>query len=125
MTTFEPGAKLVLTQTGVRRPFSTAFWATSPAPTMTEGLDVLVQLVIAATTTEPCSSSKVLFWWETLILTFAETATAVPPEPWAFFWSKAGRSRCQRTLASFRGTRSCGRLGPASEGSTVDRSSDK
>ena len=35
------------------RPRSTAFLATSPAPIMTEGLEVLVQLVMAAMTTDP------------------------------------------------------------------------
>ena len=40
------------------RPRSTAFFASSPAATMTDGLEVFVQLVIAAMTTEPCSSSN-------------------------------------------------------------------
>ena len=53
MTTFEPGARLALTQGLVVRPCSTAFLASSPAATITEGFDVLVQLVIAAITTEP------------------------------------------------------------------------
>ncbi len=34
-------------------PRSTAFLASRPAATMTDGFDVLVQLVIAAMTTEP------------------------------------------------------------------------
>src|SRR3954451_22550636 len=50
VTTFEPGARLVFTH-GLRvRPRSTAFLASSPAPTMTAGLDVFVQDVIAAIT---------------------------------------------------------------------------
>ena len=53
VTTREPGARLALTQGLVARPFSTAFLASSPAATITEGFDVLVQLVIAAITTEP------------------------------------------------------------------------
>ena len=53
MTTFEPGARLDLTQGLRRRPRSTAFLARSPAVTSTCGLDVFVQLVIAAITTEP------------------------------------------------------------------------
>src|SRR5438270_13768404 len=58
MTTLLPGASEVLTH-GLRcRPRSTAFFASKPAPTMTNGLDVLVQLVIAATTTAPWSSSN-------------------------------------------------------------------
>jgi hypothetical protein len=36
-----------------RRPRSTAFFASSPAPTMTAGLDVFVHDVIAAITTTP------------------------------------------------------------------------
>ena len=53
MTTFEPGARLVLTH-GLRvRPRSTAFLASRPAPTITDGFEVLVQLVIAAITTAP------------------------------------------------------------------------
>ena len=35
-------------------PASTAFFASSPAPIITDGFDVLVQLVIAAITTDPC-----------------------------------------------------------------------
>lgn len=59
MTTFEPGASVVLTH-GLRvRPFSTAFFATSAAATITYGFDVLVQDVIAATVTAPWSISYV------------------------------------------------------------------
>src|SRR5690349_5303162 len=58
MTTLEPGASVVFTH-GLRdRPRSTAFLASSAAPSMTCGLDVLVQDVIAAITTAPWSSSK-------------------------------------------------------------------
>jgi hypothetical protein len=53
VTTFDPGAKLVLTQGRVRNPRSTAFFANSPAPIMTAGLEVFVQLVMAAITTAP------------------------------------------------------------------------
>ena len=60
MTTVEPGASEVLTQ-GLRvRPRSIALRASRPAPTMTLGLEVLVQLVIAAMTTRPWSSSNVV-----------------------------------------------------------------
>ena len=56
MTTLEPGASVVLTQ-GLRfRPFSTAFLASSAAPTMTYGLEVFVQEVMAAMTTRPWST---------------------------------------------------------------------
>src|SRR5882757_5279627 len=57
MTTLEPGASVVLTQ-GLRcNPRSTAFLASSAAPIITEGLDVLVHEVIAAMTTAPWSTS--------------------------------------------------------------------
>ena len=59
MTTFEPGARLVFTH-GLRwRPRSTAFFASRPAPTITGGFDVFVQLVIAAITTRAVLSSIV------------------------------------------------------------------
>src|SRR5215213_232009 len=57
MTTLEPGASVVFTH-GLRcSPRSTAFFASSAAPTMTDGLEVLVQDVIAAITTAPWSTS--------------------------------------------------------------------
>ena len=56
MTTLEPGARVVLTH-GLRfRPFSTAFFASSAAPIITNGLEVFVQEVIAAMTTWPWST---------------------------------------------------------------------
>src|SRR3712207_967698 len=57
VTTFEPGARLVFTCGSTESPFSTAFLARSPAPIITEGFEVLVQLVMAAMTAEPCLSS--------------------------------------------------------------------
>src|SRR5215217_3733146 len=72
VTTFEPGARLVLTHGFRVRPRSTAFLASSPAPIITLGFEVLVQLVIAATTTEPCSR---------VVATVSATATAVAPPP--------------------------------------------
>ena len=42
------------------RPRSTAFFASSPAPIMTEGFEVLVQLVMAAITTAPSCSEMSL-----------------------------------------------------------------
>ena len=53
MTTVEPGASDVLTQGLTSRPRSTAFFASRPAPIITDGFDVFVQLVIAAITTRP------------------------------------------------------------------------
>src|SRR5260370_29559992 len=60
MTTLDPGASVVFTQ-GLRfRPLSTAFLASSAAPTMTEGLDVFVHEVMAAITTLPWSTPVVV-----------------------------------------------------------------
>src|SRR5258705_9413067 len=57
MTTLGPGASVVFTQGRLLSPCSTAFFASSAAATITEGLDVFVQEVIAAITTEPWSTS--------------------------------------------------------------------
>ena len=57
MTTVEPGASEVFTHGWRSSPRSTAFCASSPAPIITDGFEVLVQLVIAAITTRPWSSS--------------------------------------------------------------------
>src|SRR5918999_6085281 len=60
VTTRDPGAREVLTHGLDLSPLSTAFLARRPAPSITDGLEVLVQLVIAAMTTEPslrCTSS--------------------------------------------------------------------
>src|SRR5258706_16410526 len=53
VTTSDPGARLVFTQGLDVRPRRTAFLARRPAPIITLGLEVFVQLVIAATTTAP------------------------------------------------------------------------
>src|SRR3954447_6593723 len=101
MTALEPGASDVFTHGLVLRPFSTAFLATSPAATITDGFDVFVQLVMAAITTEPfvrCPSG----------------VSAALPIPL--------RAASQAAFDSRRGTRSWGRLGPARLGSTVARS---
>src|SRR4051812_42916924 len=57
MTTLDPGASVVFTHGLAVRPRSTAFLASSAAPIITCGLDVLVQEVIAAITTWPWSTS--------------------------------------------------------------------
>src|SRR3954469_16640226 len=57
MTTLEPGASEVFTHGLAASPRSTAFFASSPAPTITDGLDVLVHEVIEAITTAPWSIS--------------------------------------------------------------------
>src|SRR5215218_11276839 len=55
MTTLEPGASDVLTHGLTSRPRCTALRASRPAPIITSGFEVLVQLVIAAMTTSPWS----------------------------------------------------------------------
>src|SRR5215469_6392271 len=68
MTTLEPGASVVFTQ-GLRvSPALTAFRASSAAPTMTNGFEVLVHEVIAAITTEP---------WSTLVSVPSSNVTLV------------------------------------------------
>src|SRR5215469_8500401 len=56
MTTLEPGASVVFTHGLRSSPASTARRASSAAPTITDGLEVLVHEVIAAITTEPWST---------------------------------------------------------------------
>src|SRR5919108_2451995 len=58
MTTLEPGASEVFTHGLAASPRSTALRASRPAASITDGLEVLVQLVIAAITTWPWSRSK-------------------------------------------------------------------
>src|SRR3954452_1978058 len=56
MTTLDPGASVVFTHGLAVRPRSPAFLASSAAPIITCGLDVLVQEVMAAITTCPWST---------------------------------------------------------------------
>src|SRR6266480_5783229 len=58
VTTSEPGASDVFTHGGTISPRSTALRASRPAAIITDGLDVLVQEVIAAITTWPSASSN-------------------------------------------------------------------
>src|SRR5215472_11266736 len=135
MTTLDPGASVVFTH-GLRvRPASTAFRASSAAPTITNGFDVLVHEVIAAMTTEP---------WSTLVCVPSSRVTGVradgrpsnPPDTGseagnvaAIPLSRLGEDTYEpsasrnEAFASVSATRSCGRFGPASDGTTVARSS--
>src|SRR5437588_12313376 len=141
MTTFDPGASVVLTH-GLRdSPRSTAFCASSAAATITDGLDVLVHDVIAAIATAPWSST-------TSVPSARATGVGCDVRPLApaaaegtvadslkLGTSEAGNdsssaSSCASCtddvyapsasrnigLALLSGTRSCGRFGPASEG---------
>src|SRR5215472_5525992 len=151
MTTFEPGARVVFTHGLRSRPASTAFFASSAAPTITDGLDVLVHEVIAAITTEPWSididvpsSSVTGTGFDGLLLTACAGVSAGPlPPP----FSRSGTNGSDAgnvsaisssslssltklpsesrndVFASVSDTRSCGRFGPARDGTTVLRSS--
>ena len=83
MTTREPGAREVFTQGLVSRPRAAALRASKPAATRTAGLEVLVQLVIAAINTAPSFTSKRL----------PPTAAAATPVALGFF--------CERSSAIF------------------------
>ena len=152
MTTLEPGAREVLTHGLRVRPLSTALRASRPAPIITLGLEVLVQEVIAAITTSPWSRSnssplaiatgeglEIRSGMPSRVDTCSGLRSAVcPPGVGA---SEAGKDSRPASLAledtspvhfgrtsrrpfwaRVSGTRSCGRVGPASEGTTVDRS---
>ena len=58
MTALDPGASDVFTVGATGSPRATAFRASSPAPTMTVGLEVFVHEVIAAIATEPDRTTR-------------------------------------------------------------------
>src|SRR5262245_29914057 len=144
VTASEPGARLVLTHGLVCRPHSAAFFASKPAASMTDGFEVFVQLVMAAITTEPCDT-WCISWLRVMATRGGRTCDAVaacaaPTAAWAppsavkrataFSGGFGAVLRCKfgSDVAKFSftwlsGTRSCGRVGPASDGSTVARSS--
>ena len=118
MTTREPGASEVFTARFTVRPRSTAFFASSPAASMTEGLLVLVQLVIAAMSTLPCLMSTSVAGRMPFSVTMA-CAPSAPFLPKPF--SVTGLSSAARNFAFNSGSamRSCGRFGPATLGCDV------
>ncbi len=81
MTTLEPGASEVLTHGLERRPRASALRARMPAPIITDGFDVLVQLVIAAITTWPWSSSTSVPSASVQRAAVAERTVTAPPSP--------------------------------------------
>ncbi len=137
VTTREPGARLVLTHGLTSSPASTAFFARSPAASITDGFDVFVQLVIAAITTEPWptdSPSSRTGGASGSIVPSVSTATSEEPPSSTHRPTSVGfgsGSRPSRNAATnepqtpCRGTRSCGRFGPATEGTIADRSSSR
>ena len=108
MTAFEPGASDVFTTGLTVSPFATALRASSPAPTITVGLEVFVHDVIAAIATDA--------WLISAVRPPASIRLAGTPT----VSGKAARKLSSRPDSA---TRSCGRRGPASDGSTVPRSS--
>src|SRR5882724_10728738 len=112
VTTFDPGARELLTQASVERPFSTAFLASRPAATSTDGFDVFVQLVMAAMTTLPCRRF--------LAYPLELAVAGLVPLLGLINDGKAFRNDSPAWEST---TRSCGRLGPARLDSTVARSS--
>ena len=77
VTIFEPGANEVLIVSGTFNPRDTAFLASRPAATMTEGLLVLVQLVIAAKVKSPVSIVLFVPW----IVTLRSISSESKPNP--------------------------------------------
>src|ERR1700691_1084749 len=109
-TTWLPGASEVLTQGFAVRPLAAALRASRPAAISTLGLDVLVQEVIAAITTSPWPRSKFR-----------------PSTGKRFFKSPATLYSAAKAVAKPLPTNSSdtlpsGRLGPASDGTTVESS---
>src|SRR5688500_16543666 len=95
MTTLEPGASVVLTHGLRSRPFSTAFFASSAAPSITDGLDVLVHDVIAAIATAPWSSSNSAPSSDTLT-----GLDARPSAPSAAEWNTCGEPPASPLLSA-------------------------
>ena len=94
MTTFEPGASVVLTH-GLRwRPFSTAFLASRAAPIITDGFEVLVHDVIAAIATAPWSSSNFVPSASSTIAGLLGRPPSVGAEAWNSFGGAAPLPSC-------------------------------
>ncbi len=114
VTTRDPGASEVLMCFFTVRPRSVAFFASRPAASSTLGFEVLVHEVIAAmmTSPEPMSMpSRVLKRRFRSSLFLAKPFSATGLE----------NSSPNLDFTAPISMRSCGRLGPASEGATVDR----
>src|SRR5580692_6147640 len=105
-TTCEPGASDVFTHGFTVSPLATALRANSPAATITLGLEVLVHDVIAAITTSPLPS----------VCLRPSTGTRLSNS--AALLNSLSIDQAKPFLTSLRAMRSCGRFGPASEGST-------
>src|SRR5262245_30939328 len=128
VTTCEPGARLVLTHGLTARPRATAFCASRPAASITDGFDVLVQMVIAAMTTSPWVSENVPRSVVTSRVVPSAAGGAAPPSDSQLSTALVSGPHLSPSIAetalrqllrdAASGTRSCGRLGPAIDGST-------
>src|SRR5688572_32871196 len=130
VTTSDPGARLVFTHGFTLRPRLTALRARRPAPIMTLGFEVFVQLVIAATTTEPCASPSMPGTVPSSAATAAAervdagavSSPALSATALGLRSENISSSACWNLYLACRSdTRSWGRFGPARLGSTVDR----
>ena len=102
LATLEPGAKDVFTQGLRTSPSSLAFLASRPAATTLRGLEVLVQLVMAAMITAPSGNRP-----------SASSALAA---------ASMSSSAMPRSCSAEVGRRLCGLEGPAMLRTTLDRS---
>jgi hypothetical protein len=118
-------------------PFATAFRASRPAATITLGLEVLVHDVIAAITTSPWPSVNSLPSTGTrprppalakslsigaVAIDGCSSNTSLPPPSLALL-NSLSIAWMKLALTSLSATRSCGRFGPASDGSMLESSS--
>src|ERR1035441_4835425 len=121
VTTREPGASDALTSGLTCNPRSTAFFASNPAASITDGLLVLVQLVIAAINTLPCRmfppcpsagttprlgvgrlfviSNSVCGFVLCALDSFRITGSWLPPPA----WTQIGRASCRERVESWAG----------------------
>ena len=88
---------------------------------MTEGFDVLVQLVMAAMTTAPWLERRPVCPRTSTATDFASVLRRPRPKPRSF--TGATSALRNDSFIAVSATRSCGRFGPARLGSTVERSS--
>src|SRR5258705_9723580 len=107
-----------------------AFFARRPAAIITEGFDVFVQLVIAATTTEPSPTWRLRGLCATAAVVDVAEATMVGAASLIFFGPSefpptgmpvVGFGPVNESQIIGRSTRSCGRFGPPTHGFTEPR----
>ena len=117
MTTREPGASEVLTLGLTLRPNSTAFLATRPAAISTLGLEVLVQEVMAAIRISPFCRVRSLPSISYSSVKVSEFLLKPSSD------EDLENSSSKVDLTSVSLIKSCGRFGPATEGTIELKSS--